>query len=290
MYTRRVEDPAARALRLVSAPALVVGAPRSGTTLVQRLLLADPRCVGGQESHFLATFGQALRDFDRKQSLPRPHGLACYWTRAALVAEIRGLWSRTFVPVVERRPGAEVFVEKTPDHALWLDVAAELTPAARVVHVVRDARAVVASLLSASRAPWGRPWAPRSAEAAVTIWRRHMEAALASPLPVHLVRYEDIVDGAPGAVDGLFRFLGLAPEGRIGGGPPAPERSTDAFVSTGELRSLPSEPEGFARPAAEARDAWRRELGWWDERRVWRATADLMEPLGYGRAGKERAR
>ena len=50
----------------------VVGAQRSGTTWLQRLLLEDPRCCGGQEAHFFATFGRVLHEFDHKASLPRP--------------------------------------------------------------------------------------------------------------------------------------------------------------------------------------------------------------------------
>ncbi|MFZ9882657.1 MAG: sulfotransferase, partial [Phycisphaerales bacterium] len=52
MYTSPVDraDSAARDVRLAESPILLVGAPRSGTTLVQRLLLADPRCCGSQES------------------------------------------------------------------------------------------------------------------------------------------------------------------------------------------------------------------------------------------------
>lgn len=263
------------------APVLVVGAPRSGTTLVQRMMLADPRCAGGQESHFLASFGQVLREFDRKRAMPRPHGLACYHTRAALCEELRGLWDRTFAPALAARPGATVLVEKTPDHALWLEVAAELLPSARVVHVVRDSRAVVGSLLAAARRPWGAPWAPRSVDAAVGVWRRHVEAACASPLPVHMVRYEDVVDAAQPELEAVMRFVGL--EG-------APLGAQGPFFAGGEVGAPPAEPEGFARDAAEARDGWRRELGWWDERRVWSATRDLLEPLGYGRRGRERAR
>lgn len=286
-------DPSAQSRHVCAAalraPVLVVGAPRSGTTLVQRMMLADPRCAGGQESHFLASFGQVLRDFDRKRAMLRPHGLACYHTRAALCEELRGLWDRTFAPVLAARPGATLLVEKTPDHALWLDVAAELFPSARVVHVVRDSRAVVCSLLAAARRPWGAPWAPRSVDAAVGVWRRHVEGGLASPLPVHRVRYEDVVDAEQQELAAVMRFAGLD-----GAAPDARESprgyAQGAFFEGGEVGAPPAEPEGFARDAAEARDGWRRELGWWYERRVWNATRDLLEPLGYGRRGRERAR
>ncbi|MFM7260537.1 MAG: sulfotransferase family protein, partial [bacterium] len=136
---------------IIERPLLVVGAPRSGTTWLIRTLLQDRRLVGGQESHFLKTFGASLRAFDEQRGRPRPTGLACYWRRAELVDELQRLWRKTFEPMVALRPEARLLVEKTPDHALWLDVAREVVPGARVLHIVRDSRAVVASLLAASK-------------------------------------------------------------------------------------------------------------------------------------------
>ena len=43
-------------------PVFIVGAQRSGTTWVQRLLCSHPRIVGGQESHLFSAYGGAPRD------------------------------------------------------------------------------------------------------------------------------------------------------------------------------------------------------------------------------------
>jgi len=290
MYTSLVRNPNFddRVQSGVFAPLLIVGSPRSGTTLLQRILLTDSRCAGGQESHFFSTFGVVLREFDRKRAMPRPHGLACYWTREEAVAHLRQLWISACGPVLSARPDARYLVEKTPDHALWLDVAADVVPNARVLHVVRDSRAVVASLLRAGRSEWGRPWAPKSLDAAIQVWRRHVEAALSSPLPTHVVCTEDLVENPARELAAMSQFVGFGPEtlrldeAVLGGG----DRSTDVFVRGGALPSLPEEPEGFARSAIESRIGWRTELSWWDERRVWNQTKDLMEHLGYSRRGR----
>ena len=274
----------------VFAPLLIVGAPRSGTTLFQRMLLADPRCAGGQESHFFATFGPVLREFDRKRAMARPHGLACYWTREETIEKLRRLWMDAFRPVLLARPHATRLVEKTPDHALWLDVAAEVLPNARVLHLVRDSRAVVASLLRAGRADWGRVWAPKSLDAAIQVWRRHVEAARASPLPAHLVRMEDLIEDPARELTAIAEFAGFGAEALCLDRTllTSQDRSTSAFVAGGAVGAPPDEPEGFLRSANESRDGWRRELGWWDERRVWKQTSDLLETLGYSRTGLER--
>lgn len=292
MYTWGVRNPNfdGRVQTGVFAPILIVGAPRSGTTLVQRMLLADPRCAGGQESHFFASMGPLLREFDRKRAMVRPHGMACYWTREETIEKLRQLWLDAFGPVMLARPQAISLVEKTPDHALWLDVAAEVVPNARVLHVVRDSRAVVASLLRAGRAEWGRAWAPKSLETAIQVWRRHVEATQASPLPVHIVRTEDLFEDPARELAAIAAFVGIGSETlrldeRL---MMSSDRSTSAFVAGGDVGAPPEEPEGFARAASASRDGWRQELGWWDERRVWKRTRDLLEGLGYTRTGLER--
>ena len=123
-------------------PVLIVGAPRSGTTWLHRLLLADERICGGQESHFFASFGGVIGDFDRKLAMDRPHGLGCAWKRDDLLREIRSLWVRTMKPAIDARESATTLVEKTPDHALHLEAIAEVVLEARIIHLVRDSRAV----------------------------------------------------------------------------------------------------------------------------------------------------
>ena len=268
--------------RIALAPALIVGAPRSGTTRLQRILLCDARCAGGQESHFFATFGGALREFDRKWRSSRPHGLAAYWRREELVAELRGLWTRMASPILAARPDAERFVEKTPDHALWLDVVREVLPEARVVHLVRDSRGVVASLLAAGRAPWGAMWAPKSLDAAIGVWVRHVEAALAQAPDAPIVRHEDLAREPVSALRPVFRHLGLDADDAMLAAFVAAEPDA-RLVGAGEIVETPPEPDGFHRPGAA--DRWRNELGVLARRRIWRATATLMERLGYREDG-----
>ncbi|MFZ9914606.1 MAG: sulfotransferase family protein, partial [Phycisphaerales bacterium] len=234
--------------------------------------------------HFFASFGRVLRDFDRKAAMTRPHGLACYWHRADLVAELRRLWLATARGPIAASPAATDFVEKTPDHALWLDVVKELVPRARIVHVVRDSRAVCASLLAAGRAPWGAAWAPKSLDAAIGVWRDHVGAVLAGAPDAVVVRFEDLVQDPVSPMRALWNRLGLAAEDaaleefreRVRAAPAA------AFRGTGDITTTPPEPEGFLAAPGRSREA----LGWFARRRVWRMTADLMGRLGYDESGR----
>ena len=287
--------PDSTAGRIALAPALLVGAPRSGTTWLQRMLLAHPACCGGQESHFLASFSKVRHDFDRKRDLPRPHGLAAYLTRDELLESLRGMWLRTFAETIASKPAATVLLEKTPDHATHLDLAAELFPACRVIHLVRDSRAVVASLIRASREPWGRDWAPRTPEAAAKRWLECVEAAERSGAVLGAarflrVRYEALHAEPSRELARVLGFLGLeageAEAARMIGASSSigSDEATGRLRLRGELRDRPSlEPAGFV---GEGRvDGWKGTLGWWGERRVWSITRRAMERLGYSKDG-----
>ncbi|MER3452770.1 MAG: hypothetical protein C4344_03630, partial [Acidimicrobiia bacterium] len=73
--------------------------------------------------------------------------------------------------VLALKPGASVVVEKCPEYHRVVDVIARYAPGARFVHLVRDGRDVVASLLAPSRG-WGRRWAPDRLPEAATMWAR----------------------------------------------------------------------------------------------------------------------
>ena len=283
--------------RIAAAPLMIVGAPRSGTTWLQRLLLSDPRCCGSQESHFFVSFGRVLRDFDIKATAHRPHGLAAYWTRAELVGEIRELWVRMTRVCTAERPDATMLVDKTPDHAVWIDVISEILPAARVLHVVRDSRAVCASLISAGWKAWGAGWAPTRASAAADIWMTHVAAAeqagaTLGPTRFLRVRYEDLHAEPLVELRRIWGFLGLSCDDAtletIAARNTIDQQArpgADAIPVSGELSGeIAREPDGFFRSGSP--DAWKRELGPIQKLRIWRKTGALMQRLGYHRSGR----
>ena len=277
---------------IVTAPILVVGAPRSGTTWLHRLMLSDERTTGGQESHFFVSFAQALRDFDRKIAFERPHGLGTYWTREELVTELRALWTRMMLPLVPAGSKIQCLVEKTPDHALHLDVIPDILPKAKVIHLVRDSRGVVASLLAASRSEWGQAWAPGDAAVAAETWNRFVSAAEQAQEalgPEHFLRvhYEHLHEDATSELIRVFRFLNLPlNEGEA-------QRLVDSYTKNREQDpngtgyqargaidgQAVQEPAGFIRSGNV--DGWRSELSRRESTVVWKSTSQLMEQLGY---------
>jgi LPS sulfotransferase NodH len=280
----------------VDRPLLIVGAPRSGTTWLHRLLLADDRFCGGQESHFFVSFAGAVRDFDRKLDMQRPHGLACAWTRTELLDQIRALWRRTMQPPIKARPDAVRLVEKTPDHALHLDVIAEVLPQARIIHLVRDSRAVTASLLAAHRDGWGRSWSTGNARVAAGIWKRFVEAAESSaaafPSQQYLrLHFEHLREDPVKTLERVMSFAeidaptkGIEQSVRTVAEATSERPDENGYVLAGELRDRTvQEPTGFVRSGSIG--GWRSELGWRQARTVWSETGMLMRRLGYHRDG-----
>jgi Sulfotransferase family len=289
---------------LDGSPVFIVGAQRSGTTWLQRLLCAHPRIVGGQESHLFSGYLAPLWErwqVERgmRENGGRAIGLACYLTEEEFIDECRGLVERVFRRLGQAKPGAELLVEKTPDHGLCLPLIHRLFPSAIVLHVLRDGRDVAASQLHAHRQGWGRGWAPTTARDAARRWvdwvttiRRDIGAFPRS----QTIRYEDLARKGPDVLAELFAALGvLLPldevariiehsgfdAQRSGAGP-------ESLVLTGDGDRV-SEPEGFFRRGLPG--AWERDLSGREQQAVHAIAGPLLRELGYpvpssvGRAG-----
>jgi hypothetical protein len=283
--------------QILDKPILVVGAPRSGTTWVQRLLLNHPSIAGGQESSFFTAFAPTLAVFQSNGERHRFTGLDNYWTADALRGEIRALWRKTMQPMI--RPETRLVVEKSPDHALCMSDIHYLLPEAKFIHVIRDSRAVAASLMAASKEEWGKGWTHGDPAEAAARWRRSVSAARKAgaklgPLFYREVFYEDLLAHPLPHLRGLFEFIGVEvsddelkriveeqkfeKQVAIGGTP---------FQRAGELAKqakAAKEPKGFFRKGKA--DGWKTELGFFQQMTIWRHTRHLMRECGYDYNGR----
>jgi hypothetical protein len=218
-------------------------------------------------------------------------GLACYFTDAEFTSALKAYLLRLLMPMVGSLQPGELFVEKTPSHVLFVPEIHALLPRARFIHVLRDARDTVASLLSASRT-WGRAWAPRRAANAARTWVTHVEAARAArrTLPqaqFYEVRYEALHANGRQVLSQTAEWLGMpwteadvsaalqknSPDAaRAGHGTPIP--------LGGEFAGgVVQEPAGFIRQARAG--TWRQDLSPADKLAVWRVARSTMARVGY---------
>lgn len=177
-------------------PVLVVGMPRSGTTLVEQILAAHPLVAGSGERAGLSKFAESLP--------PGP----CL--DAARVASASADYLAELVRHASR-PGAQRLVDKAPMNFLHLGHAAQLVPGARVVWCRRDARDIALSIYGEDFAPGSR-FATDLGDIALVIQAqarlmRHWQARLG--LPVLEVCYEELVAGLEPMARRLLDFVGL---------------------------------------------------------------------------------
>ena len=137
------EEPLARSatqirggrLDLTDPYVFVIGAGRSGTTLLLDLIGTHPDLARCNEKRYVWMYGAYWRPHDlRPASDATP----------AVRAHIRRWFTRARV-----RSGARMLVEKTPSNCLRIPMMAEIFPRARYVHLIRDGRAVAFSSVRA---------------------------------------------------------------------------------------------------------------------------------------------
>lgn len=212
--------------RSVNRPIIIVGCPRSGTTLLSAMLHSHPRIAMPPETRFLLSGYRRREKFGDLRDANNRERLAAWITRrqrgpnffdlgispAATVQRIvdgpptlGSAFAAVWEEFAESR-GKQRWGEKRPAYTLWTDVIQRLFPDVQFVHIVRDPRACVASLLATR---WWKGGFPR----AVTAWLR-AEWALrrlertAPPGVYYRLRYEDLVNSPRAELTRLCGYLG----------------------------------------------------------------------------------
>jgi Sulfotransferase family len=282
----------------------IVGCSRSGTTWLQRLLASHPKVRTGQESFLFQRYvAPQLRNWRReleRENDPKTAtgrggtGLSCYFQEEEFLAILKNYMFQLMSPMIQGLQPGELFLEKTPLHALFLSEIRELLPESRFIHIVRDPRDVVASLLAASRS-WGVGWAPRRSTTAAKMWLNVVRAATEaakdiSPREFLEIRYEKLLASPERTLRDVAEFLGLQwdPEAiknaiednkaeavKVGGGTPIP-----VYGEVGmRMGSIARDPPAFIQNAKHG--AWRKNLGLWDKFAVWYLARGPMQQMGY---------
>jgi tetratricopeptide (TPR) repeat protein len=103
-------------------PVLVLGMPRSGTTLIERMISSHPQVGGGGELSFWSVHGPAWMDGGAD-------------TRVERISRLRGDYLALLRSIA---PAALRVTDKLPFNFLWAGIVHMLLPRARVVHCRRN--------------------------------------------------------------------------------------------------------------------------------------------------------
>jgi hypothetical protein len=180
----------------------ILGARRSGTWWLQRVVAAHPRVAAVPSESFVITaverFMESFQHDDRESEQT-----ARIWAeRDLLLDSMRDFCDGIFGQFLDG--GADRVSERTPWHVRSLDLICDLYPDAYCVHIYRDGR-------DAARSLRGMNWYAGSLEDAAAEWRDSVTAARASRRPERFfeVRYEDLLREARPVIGGLMSFLDL---------------------------------------------------------------------------------
>jgi hypothetical protein len=182
----------------------VVGAPRSGTNWLQRMLAGHPSvsAVPGETHLFSAGINVLLERFQYGVLASAETGRV-YAERDTVLPLVRALCDAVLLPHLEA--GATLLLERTPHHVSSLDAIFTVYPDARVVHIIRDGRDVTRSLSEHN-------FGPDSVTTAAREWHDAITSARAAAIPDRYreVRYEDLFSDPAERLRELFDWLGLA--------------------------------------------------------------------------------
>ena len=283
-------------------PVFLIGAPRSGTTWLQYMLGAHDLIATPQETNLFSKYLAPLWDtwakdlrIDRNG---RYKGLVACYTQEEFEDALRGIVSGAYRSVLAQKPGARILLEKEPAYSLHVPLITRLFPEARFVHMIRDGRDVVASLLAASRS-WGKSWAPSKVEEAAAVWRDHVEAALEGQKlddRYMQITFEQLLSDGPDTLASAFRFIGVDTSDEAvreicdrfsfssvketGGSNSSIVRAGEVLKRCGQTLN---EPPGFFREGRAG--GWKESLSATDCWYVDRVAGDMLGRLGYASPG-----
>lgn len=294
----------------------VVGVSRSGTTLLRTILEQSERIAIAMENHYVGHLvrGYGAREQFRRLGQPsddetvrrivefiysgemqrrsRLREISPFWRwlireippadveQRLLAAERseKGIWA-ALLRLYADFHGRAVMGEKTPAHLAFVDTLLEWFPRAKVVHIVRDPRAVYVSDTRRRRGRRTAPYSwlmrlPLAFESVMLVqtvlaWsaaaRRHWRLVREHPGNYTMIRFEDLVRRPDEVLPALFDSLGVA----------LPATVTDVKVVS---RGFSMGEAGFDAAAA---DRWREQIHPFAARFLRLFLGRAMRRLGY---------
>jgi len=250
----------------MAPPFWVIGAPRSGTTFLARVLDHHPEIFLTNETRVMLLFSRMLNrwvDSRRLLATSKQEIVDSLWRH------LPGLIEQVYQDL-GAAPGQR-WGDKYPQYADGdLDPEAlatidRLFPQSQYVHILRDPRAVVASIVS-------KGWL--GFDEAIEAWRAFVTHARSFGAEIgggqyHEVHFEDLVTNGEKTIGSILRFLGLPGDPGV-----------DDFLSSQQLDRVPlSYPTG--QPGSIGAAAWEGRLGLDQIARIEADLSDLMSDLGY---------
>lgn len=204
-------------------PFFIFGSPRSGTSLLSRMMDSHPDIVVPNESLVFKMFAKRLPMYgdlnDRNNQLELLKDILAtrvigYWRPKLGFEQASAAINRPgFAGVVEALicattdKNVSCWGEKSPGHVFHWNKINQEFPEAKVIHILRDGRDVGSSII---RARMG----PKTMIAAADMWQSYVQAidgiaTQCSPERFIEIRYEQLLDAPKETLGKLCEFLGV---------------------------------------------------------------------------------
>jgi tetratricopeptide (TPR) repeat protein len=179
-----------------ATPILIVGMPRSGTTLLERIVSSHPRVRGCGELTFWSERGPTWADAEPER-----------------LAKARHKLQEGYLRVLGRgAPGVVRATDKMPFNFFWVGLVRLLFPNARIVHARRNPVDTCLSIYTTPfTALWGFTSAPSDLVTYYRLYRRlmdHWRAVIPSDRFLDL-DYEDVVNAPEKTARRVMDFCGV---------------------------------------------------------------------------------
>ena len=283
---------------------VIVGAPRSGTTLLRLMLDAHPELAIPPETGFL-TLGPKFRGTGDELRQQFFRGITNFPNEASAWPDFQlseeSFWLtlsqinpftvaegyRAFYRMYAARFDKPRWGDKTPLYCMDLKTIRNLLPEARFIHLIRDGRDVALSL----RRMWFAPG--KDIETLAGYWRKFVWTARKAGLnhsDYLEVRYEDLILNTPETLKQISQFVDLdfdekmlsyytRSESRL-------QEHKGRFRLDGSLLITQEDRLNQQRRTTQPPDpacigAWKSEMTQDEQTRFWRVTGGLLKELGY---------
>jgi hypothetical protein len=262
-----------RGYRSAQRHVVMGGAPRSGTTVLRKVLDRHPELCAGPETKLFVPAAFNLQWLAQSYDVPLPDLEAMLRSSPSQAAFIDAFAGR-----VRRDAGKVRWAEKTPQNIRNLDWILGRFPDASVVHIIRDGRDVVCSMRQHPDwrwvdGEWQKMLVPRSVESYARRWLADTTAGLAwrdDPRYVE-VRYEDLVADPPAVLRAICDGIGASAD--------TAWLESLAHPEGDDQESKQPDYEGAVSSASVGR--WRADLSAAERQEVERLCGPRLRELGY---------
>ena len=268
----------------MTTPIFLLSLPRSGSTLVQRVLGSHAEIATASEPWFVLSFVYALRSggvravYDHETLARGVNGFAREYLPDGIDSYRSVIHDAALRLYGEAADGQRYFLDKTPRYGHIAAELCDLFPDAKFIFLWRNPLAIAGSMVET----WGKGH-----------WniRRHYESDLDLALPAlvaayeanksrsYAIRYEDFVVDPNREIEGMLDYLDL----------PHDDTLADRFIDLPMRNSEFWDPTGthtYKSVSSETLVKWKRTMAsatrkWWCRRYLERLGSERLSAMGY---------